>query len=325
MNHDEAATFLPELLRGGLHDSVRSDLAAHLAACGECRALAVTYDVLTEALGRDGADVLGRDGGAVATGHLPAREIVADAVERDALPAPELERIATHLNSCRSCEKEVEMTRGAHDETRRGSILPFAPARLAALRVPAARAAMAAAAAVLVLLGYPAWLGLARLPRAARDASDLRAANEAVGREAADLRSSLDRSTADLRAVTSWNGAVTLNVLEAPVRGGGGTKVLTIASRQPFLLVAVQPAIPVAAGPKDTVRFAIGREGEEPLWSDELTVAQLRDAVRLSGVVTFAVPADRVPPGSYRMTATPLGGRPGRAILDIPFEVALTN
>lgn len=325
MNHDEAAIFLPELLRGGLHDSVRSDLAAHLAACGECRTLAVTYDVLAEALGRGGAEAPGRDGEEVSTGHPHAREIVAYALEREALPAAEIERIAAHLSSCRSCVRDVEMTRGAHDETRRGSILPFAPARLAALRVPVVRAAMAAAAAVLVLLGYPAWLGLARLPRAARDASDLRAANEAVGREAAELRSSLDRTTANLRAVTSWSGPVALNVLESPARGAGESKVLTVRPGQPFLLVAVQPAIPAAAGPQDTFRFAIGREREEPLWSDDLTVARLRDSVRLSGVVTFAVPADRVPPGSYRLTATPLGVRPGPPVLDIPFEVALTS
>jgi hypothetical protein len=215
------------------------------------------------------------------------------------------------------------MTRAAHEATRDGSILPFAPARLAALRVPVVRAAVAAAAAVLVVLAYPAWLGVARLPVALRDNSGLRAAKESAEREAAGLRSSLDRTMADLRAVSSWSGPVALNVLESPARGAGETKVLTVRPQQPFLLVAVQPAIPGAAGPKDTYRFAIGREGEEALWSDELTVAQIRENVRLSGVVTFAVPAARLPPGVYRMTVTPLGDRSDHATPDIPFEVAL--
>jgi hypothetical protein len=313
VNHEEAALLLPELLRGGLSPTARSSVADHLAGCEECRALSATYDVLSATLKRAQA--------AGFSGHLSSHDIVIYAVRGVALSSQEEERISTHLRGCDTCRADVELTRRADRATRTGGVLPFVLRPLFASGT-SARAALPAAAAVLVVLAYPAYLGFRRLPDALRRAEEQSAARGAAERQADDLRASLDRTTADLDALSGFGGAVDLNVLESIPRGGSAARIVKLRLRQPFVLVSVLPNLPPAARAEDVYRFSIDRSGGPSLWSDEMTVAQIRDRLRSAGVITFAVPAKHLAPGKFRFQVKPSGPAAGPPILEVPFEAS---
>jgi len=313
VTHDEAAPLLPELLRGGLHDDVRADLAAHFAGCDECRSLAVAYDAIAAALRHD-------TGGA-SWAHPASRDIVAFAMDRDSLEPPDAGRVEAHVRECGPCSGEVEATRRAHEAT--GPVKAVPPALIlgAGRQGPNSRAALAAAA-VLLVLSYPAYLGLYRLPATRQEAAALRAERDSVERQLAGAASAREREIADLSRATEWSGAVDLHVLEGAARGGGGVETITVATRQPFVLLAVVPPLPSAAPAAEVYRFAIDGPDDKAAWSQNLSAAQIREQVRSSGVVTFALPADRLPPARYRMRIARVSAAAGRFVLEVPFEIA---
>jgi hypothetical protein len=284
VTHDEAAPLLPELLRGGLHDDVRADLAAHFAGCDECRSLSVAYDAIAAALRHD-------PGGA-SWAHPASRDIVAYAIAHDTLEPPDAGRVEAHVRECGPCHGEVETTRRVHAATGAAEAVPFDLARRAGRPGPNARAALAAAA-VLLVLSYPAYLGLRRLPAARSEAAALRAEKESAEQQLAGLESARERAIAELRQAREWSGAVDLHVLEGTARGAGRiNETIAVAPGQPFVLFAVvPPQTPATAPPAEVYRFSIDRPQEGAVWSQDLTAAQVREQVRSSGVVTFALPA----------------------------------
>lgn len=324
MRHEEALALLPEFLQGGLAEPTRSAVASHRAACDECRALSDAYVVIAASLRHSGPAPAAR---ASADGVHPASAlIVAYAVDPAGLDPGESSVIATHLAACSRCSEEVETTRQAHQATR-PTVVPF-PGNLlgAATGVgrPDLRAAIAVAA-VLVVLAYPAYLGLGRLPRLREEAGELRAAQGAAEREIEELKSSLDDARERLRRESAWTGPVELHVLEGPARGAGGLSPLRVAKDQPFLLLSVLPPVPAGVPDRAPLRFAIFASDDRVVWSADLAISETRRRLKSSGVLTFMIPAATLPPGRYTMRIFRPGEPQGRTIFQAPFEVVVSD
>jgi len=309
MTHEEALAVLPEVLREDHRNRIDPGWAAHLATCGECRALAVAYDTVSAALHRRRLEPGGT--------HPTSTEIVSYALAGGLAQGSMPERVEAHLRECSACEELVAATRGADRAASAGSWL-----RPLTSVAPGTRALLAAAA-LLVVLVYPAYLGIVRLPRLSRQAEEARAIEAAARREAADLRSSLDKAIAERASAMAWSGPVDLTVLESTARGVGEANVLRLRPGQPFFLVGVLAPLSAAARPAETWRFAIGPPRQAPLWTEDLPVAQVREKARTSGVVTFAIPAALLPPGDYRLVVTaPSRAADSRPLLEVSFAVA---
>jgi hypothetical protein len=320
VKHEEALALLPEFLQGRLAEPARSVVAGHRATCEECRALSEAYGVIAAALKPSEPPANAR--AAAERAHPESVRIIAYAVDPESLEPGASAAIAAHLSACQDCSREAEATRGAHEATR-AKVFPF-PGNLIRGTFGAGRAnlrAGLAAAVVVILLAYPAFLGLGRLPRIEEEVEALRAARGAAERQIQELKSSLDDASERLRREPAWAGPVDLHVLEEPARGSGGIRSLRVAADQPFLLLSLLPPVPGRL-PGDVVfRFAISDADDRIAWSADLAVSKIRRRLEYSGVLTFSIPTAGLPPGRYTMRVARAGGHGEDTVFQAAFEV----
>ena len=283
INHDEALELLPDLLQDRLDEPSRARLREHLEDCRECSDAKTTLELLvTASPGSDDAYAH----------HPTSEEIVAFALDEPSLSADRKKSISKHVQSCLSCRREIEATREAdrmvepvlaHDES-------TSPARKGADRW--SWAALAAAAALVSALAYPAVLGLVRLPAARSQIASLRESAALLQAQVGTLEDRLEGMRSELEKRQDLSGFLPFHVLQSPERGSRSANEITLESGQPNVLLLVELAgREVRTAPEESVvRLTI-----EPLgWTEEIPVTMARDYRTQFGGLPMVLPAERL-------------------------------
>jgi hypothetical protein len=279
MDHSTAETLLESWLAGSLPPERAAEVEAHVRSCAEC---AVHAD-LVRALRRE----IATHGAALFTPHPASDQLALLTLEPGALSLEETARLGAHLRACPACAAERDLIR--------------ASARPAPLRALAAffaepgahgRWLRPALAVALVLLLWPAWLGVVEYPRAKRAAEQARAAAE--------------RAAAVPAPAAEWNGGgAGVLILSGPMRGGAASLPESrLRPGQPGLSVVLDHRLETEGSLRIVLRDAGGRE----VWSADATARELWD--EHSGLTSLMVPARVLPPGAYALAIGPVAGPP---------------
>jgi hypothetical protein len=279
MKHEVALPLIEELLHGRLSGKTRQDVLSHVRSCEECRSLSETYSVLSEAW--DDGD---RE-------HPSSEVIVEYAVGEDALDDDTRSRVAAHLLECDSCAREV-------DETDRAEAALSREAATPADRPPEARdrigllAPAIAAGIVLLLLAYPAYLGLFEMPGI-------------KGRLSALESGTVQQTTPD------WSGPVRRVILQSPLRGDEtDLPAADLGSGAPYVSLEVVPGMLEEYAGARFVRFEIRDSSGRRHWSWECSETELR-SITEEGVIRFLVPTADLPTGRLKLLVSRDGAAAG--------------
>jgi len=299
VEHQDAIARIGDLVRGRLDATSRAEVQAHLEQCQDCRRLSETYVVLAESFGarHDAAP----------DAHPSSTEIVNLAVTPEKLSADERADLETHVEQCPACAVELEATREAESEFAAVADVPRADptAVETAWRHPAVGIAVAASV-LLVALAYPVWIGLVEKPRMERELRE-RIERLETGREGA---SPLD-----------WSGPVELTLLQPPLRGASDEiPTIGLVADQPLVPLAIVPAFGEELEASTAIRFTVHAGTGPAIWSEESTRGDVDRYAQSAGVITFLVPAERMPEGEYRLKVSVAGD--GRVLFEVPFRVA---
>jgi hypothetical protein len=219
-----------------------------------------------------------------------------------------------HLAGCHACADQVlRYTQGLErisaQALQAGSSTGWPGGFLDVWR-PALPAAIAAGMVILVL-GYPAFLGLYRLPR-------VESQPRTLSRAAADARARLEEQPRQ----ATHRGFVGVHFLTRPARGGAGVETIVISAGQPTVYIGV-PLDPfdIPSG-DDTYRFEVGSAGRT-VWSSVLTGAKVRAYLDSEqGAVILVSPACDLPAGDYELTVRRGDGPGSEVIFGKRFAVA---
>jgi hypothetical protein len=123
---------------------------------------------------------------------------------------------------------------------------------------------------------------------------------------------------------TRWSGTAPLLVLEGVLRGDHPAPTAALAANQPYLPLAVVPALEPSIGDDERLWFGLAPAGSSrTLWEATVAVAEIRRQVRESGAVTFLIPADGLGEGEY-LLRTHRGGTGGTEFAnELPFRVVV--
>lgn len=315
MTHDDAALLIPEFLEGRLNETASSEVASHVASCGECSGSSEVYRILALSLRSDSSQQ--------ATGHPSNLDIVAYALDGSNIKTGDLARIASHVHGCPTCLHEVTVTREAEvaQRSRLTRSKRFVATRLIQLSRPGVSAALAAGVALIVLV-YPAYLGVYRLPSVAKHADVLRAEKDRAEKDVQDLSTSLAQTKDDLHRAMTWSGAVDLTVLGSPLRDKTGVMTVRVAKDQPYVLIALQPPGPDNIAGTSDWHVEIHDSSGIAVWHEDLTAAQLQH-FGTSGIVTFLIRRTLLPPsGRYVLSLSSKDTTREGSRLAVPFEIA---
>lgn len=259
MTHRDVIPLLPDLMEARLDEGLAGPAWAHVAACVECRqAITAMYQV-----GRAVADV----GAAVFATHPSSHDLVRFALVDPDLTTPELARLGDHVRGCDECRDAVALTRDAERATARGGF-----ARLLDAPVVRRAAALAPALAAVAILAYPAWMGLARYPEAARAHRESAARVATLESTQRELSAALDaRTRADASA-----GPARLLYLPGAVRGTEPAVEVALDPAQRWQPIVIQHR-PFEGAPRGTVEIRIGPAGEAPAWRESRDAAAFWD------------------------------------------------
>ncbi len=318
MRHEDAVLLLPDMPRGKLDRIVAADLTDHLATCQECRGLLEMYDLLSRHLRLEAA--------ATARAHPSSPQIVTHALRAAPVETEELVRTAAHLRHCPDCSKEVDAIQRAEEAHQRRPSSLLARFLRAAIDVRRpGLAATLAAGIVVALLGYPAFLGIYRLPLTAGQAEQLRS-EQMRSRSESDSRivaliSSYERKLEEVGRSNVPVGAVEIHLLPGGARGGAIREGPTISADQAGILLAVAPSSQVVARDAERYRFEI-LSGTTMAWSWEMTGGEIRRFLRSAqGAVILSVPAASLPPGRYQVRLVRAGSPAEAALFVDRFEI----
>ena len=282
MDHADARQLISDWARGRLDASRAQEVAEHTKSCADCTAAA-------EAVAR-----LEAEGRRLATGVSPhpSPETLARYV---ALPGEsstlELASVGVHLRECATCREDVDLVRAAAaPEWWRAvqSWLASPPASMRGLQP--------ALAAAVVLLAYPAWLGLVEYPRA-------RAAAERPASQAGPAPVAGAGARANPEAAAPRGSGVSALVLRGATRGGDDLPVLWLRPGQ-----LLQPVLVDATLTGSQVAVSIVREPGGGVWDTRGPREEFWDPVNsLFGIL---VPAAVLTPGQYRLELAAGPGAP---------------
>jgi len=208
-----------------------------------------------------------------------------------------------HLAGCPACAERVNalaesLHRLEQDAVREpetpGSAWVFGRGTEAAL----------AAAVVVLLLGYPAFLGLHRLPQVEREARELERRQEKA-------RAEYERNLSDLQTRTRaevedrWRSSVLgalndIRHLSRPSRGGAPADRVTLRGDELLVILGVELE-PSDVTDSAQYHFDIHRRGEKPVWFTELSGRQVKQSLESNGEILLPVPAEKLPAGDYEL------------------------
>ena len=289
MNHDAAVPLIGELLHGRLNSGIKSEVLDHVTSCDECRSLSETYAVCSEAWNDEALE------------HPPSELIVGYALGEEALDEKVRDRIATHVLACELCAGEIEVTSQAEAELT-GDSRPSRERPKEMLDRRWLIAPAIAAAVVLAVLAYPAYLGLFEVPR--------------INNRLAVLEAERTH-----RAVPAWSGAVEMAVLQSPVRGAGDeVQSIELPANQPYVPLAVVPGTLDEYAGTETVYFDIRGSDGRLAWSWKLGESELRHRVQRGGAVALLVPSEQLPSGQWTLSVS-RGPNRAELVFEAPFGV----
>jgi anti-sigma factor ChrR (cupin superfamily) len=302
LEHREAAPLLIDHVRGRLDGEPARTVAAHVAACEECRALAETIRRVDGEITTHGAALFER--------HPTADDLARWALgSASALPTEILARIGAHVNACPTCGREAALARRAAAPSFLASLAARARGWTAEGAAGWLRPALAAVA---ILLAWPAWQGLVEVP--------------ALRREVTQMRSQLDaarerEATPPERPTPAFaGGAARILVLGGPTRSAADGPTVTPAPGQTALPIVVDlessPELLSSDGDLD-VRIVPTPRGE-PAFAMLAPAASLRDPA--TRTLTLLVPLSRLGPGTWRLEIR--RGALGVPLYTAPFRVA---
>ncbi len=294
LDHDAVVPVLSDLVSGRLATGREAAAWAHVGACTECQEALSTMARVREGLERYGATLL--------DGHPSSDELATFALAYDELATEQLGRVGDHVRRCSRCATDVELVRRASPAagSRRQLVLPPAAAWARTLRSAAAIGVAAA-----LVLAYPAYRGMVRLPVLERDHRQTAHELESVRAHLRALESSPAISGGEDVRATGWSGPAALLFLSDTRRGGAATPAVTLRPGQPFLpvLVDYQPPEVTAQTP---LWLSLARAGDGvQLWTHRTTWSQVWDAPIQAMILLL--PARLLPPGAYRLEIRLLG------------------
>lgn len=314
VDHEEAGKLLWEYAQGLLPQASAQAVGAHVASCAECRGLLETCRGMLRELAEHGQAMFTPHPDSDAIVRLAEIELAGGSAPA---PTPEEQEAAAHARACPTCRLELDYARAVLAETKpedRAQRSIPATGRRAARRWP--RFALPAAAVILLLL-YPACLGLFELPRARRLADQHQNELTALRERESGLRGELAAAADGLALAGGWSGGAAFAYLTAPTRGASrALPAVTLPPGQPHLPILIdwQPAAEDAAAASQEISLALLRLPDGAgVWSHLAEIAQLRE--RTTGVLAIMVPAGLLPDGDYRLTirAEPSGASGGAA------------
>jgi len=278
LDHDEASLLLPDLAGGRLERGRADEVERHTRECAACR------DALE--LHRRIAAEVSAHRGALFEDHVAPALLVEFALDPAAVPNSERARVAAHVGACPTCRREAAAVRKAEADA-------TSPWRALAgvLRggAPPAPIPALVPAMMVILLAYPAYLGVIRLPQVVREC-DL--AHEKL----AQLGGSGAGSSG------SWaGGPVSALNLAPPARGDDAPPVeppsIRVQPGQRYQPVRIEYDLSLSPGDRRLV-VALRAAGEpNARWLIESSAGALWDAS--DEAINLLVPADRFAPGDF--------------------------
>jgi len=311
MTHEEASLILVDRFAERLDAVTAARVDDHVAACDVCVGALETLRVLRGSSG-SGA-------GTDRSPHLPIERIAELALdfarEGRADGGPDV----AHLSTCPTCAAEVDACRASVAEARTGlSVAAGAGRRRLRPFFPSALAA----ALVVAVLGYPAYIGLVELPRARRQAEAAWASAARSQSEASSLREAIEKERA--AAPTPDKGEIVLALYLDATRGAQGrTPAMELQPGARVVTILLEPVVPRAAAESEPLRFEIRDREGRVVWSSETTAGAIRDRHGWTDrLLTLLVPASALSPGGYTLSLGRLGQAGAGNLIEAPFEIA---
>ncbi len=285
MTHRDVVPLLSDLLSNLVPEPQATEAWSHVGTCAECRQAVTAMHEVRAAVARGGANVF--------EAHPTSRDIVSFALEDPALSAEERSKIEAHVAQCASCSDEILLTRRAEAATRRPGPGPISiPGSAIAWLAPAL-------AAGLIILAFPAYVGLARHPKLLR-------AHEEAGRQLSELKAEQSRLSRELaqRQLTDRGGAIRLLYLPATTRGVDRVPSVAILPDQLWQPVIVQHRPFAGASPSGRMNVEVIRESNgRTIWSGAIEVVEAWD--HELEALALLIPAKDLEAGTHRIM---LGG-----------------
>jgi hypothetical protein len=233
-----------------------------------------------------------------------------------------------HLAGCHACAEQVlsyerglERLERVSAETASNGLLPGWLAGFVDVSHPGLAVALATAIVVLVL-GYPAFLGLYRLPRVEKRAETLQQRRDQVAADLEALRSETSSEIEELRSAVFRGGVVAVHFLARSTRGGGPAETVRIPAAQPVALIGIEVDPLDVASNGETYRFELRSRGRL-VWSSTLTGVQVRGYVDSpQGAVIVAIPSISLPEEDYEMKVLRGDGPEAETIFVKRFAIA---
>jgi hypothetical protein len=226
-------------------------------------------------------------------------------------------RVSAHVRECAACSEDVEATRHAVDVADRKPAIDASSQWRSQHRLATVLACL-----VVVLLGYPAYLGLRTTPRLHEEIQALRIEQGSLREHIAELDRSLGEARRELDKTTGWSGAVDYVLLLGRERGTAPVARLRIRSGQPFAAIAIQPSTPPGEASR-ACRVEIAAEGGSIAWSWQTTGGDLRRRMQASETVLLQVPASSLSAGFYTLRVVPEESGTATPLLEERFLVVL--
>jgi hypothetical protein len=287
MDHTTAEPLLEEFVAGKLTPERAAEVESHVRGCAEC----APHADLLRGIRREVA----ARGEALFTPHLTSDELARLELRAETLSVADVARFGAHVRACPTCAAERKMIRDSAGPAPWRAFLAW----LSTADQPSAWLRPALGLLV-VLLAWPAWLGMVEYPRAREDAAAARA--EAEKAHVVPPPGALVPA-----GTTIWNGgAAAVLILAGATRGSAATPPATrLKPGQPGLTIVTDRRLTQP----DSLLVTLWDDQHRLVWKQPVTASELWDAS--ARVTSVMIPAGNLtPPGDYSIEIGPAAGPP---------------